>query len=285
MASAELYRYVAEPGIARMKNWRVELALTAVLSAGLSAGRVSAQTVSPADAQALQSQGKLAEATQAWRSIVGQHPNDSRAYASLGVVLSRQQKYQEAASAYRRALQLNPKLPGLQLNLGLAEFKQGQFRAAVMPFRAALASDPKNSQALTLVGLSYYGSQQFAEASKYLKMAAATDAANTELRRVLAQSCLWAKDYSCALDEFSQILQTDPDSAGAHILSGEALDGLGRTPEAIEEFQVAAKISPREQRNAHHVSPSRRCAQKVRSHRALWHSVHRNQVVPALASH
>ena len=48
------------------------------------------------------------------------------------------------------------------------------------------------------------------------------------------------------MDEFRQILQKDPDSAAAHILAGEALDGLERTPEAIAEFQAAAKVSPRE---------------------------------------
>ncbi len=63
---------------------------------------------------------------------------------------------------------------------------------------------------------------------------------------MLAQSCLWSKDYACAQEEFRQILQTDPESASAHILSGEALDGLGKTSEAIEEFRLAAKIAPRE---------------------------------------
>ena len=48
------------------------------------------------------------------------------------------------------------------------------------------------------------------------------------------------------MDEFKQILQQIPDSAAAHMLSGEALDGLGRTPEAIAEFETAEKISPQE---------------------------------------
>ena len=63
---------------------------------------------------------------------------------------------------------------------------------------------------------------------------------------MLAQSCLWAKKYSCALDQFRQILEQNPDSAAAHVLTGEALDGLGRTPEAIVEFQAAAKAAPAE---------------------------------------
>jgi tetratricopeptide (TPR) repeat protein len=43
------------------------------------------------------------------------------------------------------------------------------------------------------------------------------------------------------LDEFHQLLQQNPDSGTAHILLGEALDGLGRTPDAIAEFQAAEK--------------------------------------------
>ena len=42
------------------------------------------------------------------------------------------------------------------------------------------------------------------------------------------------------------MLQLNPDSAPTHVLMGEALDGLGRTQEAITEFESAAKISPNE---------------------------------------
>src|SRR5256885_14865277 len=164
----------------------------------------------------------------------------------MGRIFNKEKKYPEAASAYKKALALDPKLPGVQLNLGLAEFKQGRFEAAVAPLSTALAVDPNNMQARTLLGLSYYGTKRFAEASKHLELAANSDPANTELRQVLAQSCLWAKKYSCALDQFRQILEQNPDSAAAHVLTGEALDGLGRTPEAIVEFQSAVKAAPRE---------------------------------------
>jgi tetratricopeptide (TPR) repeat protein len=101
-------------------------------------------------------------------------------------------------------------------------------------------------QARTLLGLSCYGARRFAEAVEHLKFAAKSDPGNTELHQVLAQSCLWAKQYSCALDEFREILEQNPDSSAAHVLTGEALDGLGKTPDAIAEFQAAAKVAPRE---------------------------------------
>ena len=198
------------------------------------------------EAIALEQQGKLAEATEAWRAVIKQHPQDAGAYASLGVVLSRQQRYPEAAAAYKKALALNPKLPGIPLNLGLAEFKQGKFHAAIQPLTAAVAANPKDPQPRTLLGISYYGDKQFAKAAENLRLAAQADPANTELQQMLAQSCLWARQYQCALDGFREIVRTQPDSASAHILMGEALDGTGKTPEAIVEFQKAAQASPRE---------------------------------------
>jgi tetratricopeptide (TPR) repeat protein len=206
----------------------------------------NAQAPTPAAAQALEQQGNFAEAEKIWRQVTQANPQDAAAFASLGLVLSRQGKFAQAVPAYKKALALNPQLPAIHLNWGLAEFKQQHFAAAIAPLRAALTADPQNLQVLTLLGLSCYGAKQFAEAAKYLELPAKSDPKNIELHQVLAQSCLSAKQYDCALAEFRQILEQNPDSAAAHMLSGEALDGLGRTVEAIPEFEAAAKAAPRE---------------------------------------
>jgi tetratricopeptide (TPR) repeat protein len=239
--------------LAFMKRRAAGLVVVPVLPAVLpalflvlfSVGAVS-QGASPADAIALEQQGRLPEAAQAWKAVTQQDPKDAQAFARLGGVLSKQEKYPEAASAYRKALALDSKLPGVELNLGLAEFKQGHFKAAAPAFRLALTADPTSDQARTLLGMSYYGAEKFAEAVEYLQPAAKSDPGNLELRRLLAQSCLWAKNYSCAFDEFRQVLERNPHSAPAHMLYAEALDGLGKTPEAIAEFQAAAQAAPRE---------------------------------------
>jgi tetratricopeptide (TPR) repeat protein len=222
------------------------LATTFFATTPVSAGFAAVPAQTPAEAIALQQKGDLPRAAQAWRAVTLRHPDDAAAFASLGVVLSKQQKYPEAATVYRKALALDPKLPGVELNLGLAEFKQGHFRSAESPLRRALQADPPNPQAQTLLGMSYYSMGRFAEAEKYLGAAAKSDSGNLELQRVLAQSCLWARDFQCAQEEFHSMLEKNPDSAQAHILFGEALDGLGRTEEAIAEFEAAAKLSPRE---------------------------------------
>ncbi len=97
-----------------------------------------------------------------------------------------------------------------------------------------------------MLGMSFYGARRFREAITYLHPLVDADPDNTELRQVLAQSCLSAKNYACAEEQFRKIVERNPDSASAHILTGEALDGLKRTDEAIAEFQKAVQLSPQE---------------------------------------
>ena len=63
---------------------------------------------------------------------------------------------------------------------------------------------------------------------------------------MLAQSCLWAKKYDCALEEFRQIRAARSRFGRRSHAQGRGLDGLARTPEAIVEFEAAVKIAPRE---------------------------------------
>lgn len=218
----------------------------ALLLLGLFASMGASAFARDQGAASTDSPESLAQAERRWRAAVQKDPRDATAFATLGVVFSREGKYEDAVGAYQKALALNPSLPGLQLNLGLAHFKHGNFPAAIGPFRAALAAEPQSVQARTLLGLSYYGAKKFADAATQLAEVTTSDPGNLELRRVLAQSCLWAKKYDCALEQFRQIQTQDPNSAAAHMLSGEALDGLARTPEAITEFEAALKIAPRE---------------------------------------
>ena len=232
-----------EDGIANMQYWK----LTAIILSFLFAIPAFGQTGTPEEAMALEKQGKLEEAVKVWRTVIQQNPRHAAAYASLGVILSKLQKFDEAAIAYKKALALNPNLPpGIQLNLGLAEFKQGHFKSAIAPFSIVLAADPQNQQARILLGFCFYGAMQYAEAVKYLEPSSKLDPANMELHKVLAQSCLWAKNRACAENEFRLILKQDPNSAAAHIFLGQALDQVGRTSEALSEFQEAAQIAPHE---------------------------------------
>jgi len=133
----------------------------------------------------------------------------------------------------------------VQINLGLAEFKQGQFQAAIAPFSAVLAADSGNSQARTLLGLSYYGAKQLPMQLNILSclQGPAGQCGTSSCPRA---ELFVARQYTCALEEFRQMVQKDPGSPTVHVLLGQALDGLERTPEAITEFQTAIQAAPKD---------------------------------------
>jgi tetratricopeptide (TPR) repeat protein len=198
---------------------------------------------------AMEQAGKVAEAESTWRTLLKSQPNDSEAYAHLGLLEAHQEHYKEAIAFYRKALRLNPKIPNLRLNLGLSLFKAGEFESAIQTFEPLLKSEPKSSpgalRLVTLTGLAHYELGHYSASIPFLKEAAAGDAGNVSLRMKLAESCLLSKQYQCVLDVYHEILTLNPESAEAHMLAGEAYDELKNDEGAVTEFQAAAKADPK----------------------------------------
>jgi tetratricopeptide (TPR) repeat protein len=213
-----------------MVVWRKLLAAGALCACG---GLAIAQASGTQRALDFEQQGQWKEAESAWRQVLEQNPRDATACGHLGLVLAREQDYPGAVDAYRQALRLNPKMQGLQLDLALALFKEGQLKDAIPPLKIAAAAAPGSPQPRILLGMSYYGTGQFAEAIPYLRFAVDKSPDNEELLGVLAQSCLYAKQYACTLKEYKRILTVNPNAAQAYMLAGEALDGMKQTNQAI----------------------------------------------------
>jgi tetratricopeptide (TPR) repeat protein len=202
----------------------------------------------------LEREGKVAEAEAEWRALLAGQPNDSEAYAHLGLLEAHEEHYKAAIVLYRKALRLNPNVVGLRLNLGLSLFKAGELQPAIDVFEPLLKSTPKSSpEALrleTLIGLAHYGLGDYAASVPYLKEAAAGDPQSISLRMTLAEGCLLSKQYQCVLDVYHEILTLNPESAEAHVLAGEAYDELKNDERAIAEFKAAIDVDPKTP-NAH----------------------------------
>ena len=207
-----------------------------------------------ATALALEQQGKLEQAEDAWRAYAKAYPSNPEPYAHMGLMESRQEHYKEAVPLYRKALAMNPTVPGLRLNLALALFKSGQLKEAVPEFEKLLKSAPPNSaeqQRYTiLLGMAHYGLAQYSEATPYLKTASASDPQNLTLRLALAHSCLWTKQLQCVMDVYHEILSLNAESAEADMIAGEALDEMKDNEGSTKMFRAAVAANPKEP-NAH----------------------------------
>ena len=236
--------------VLRRANWAAvgALGMGMAMAAGQqgSAGPRSASAAETQQALALEQQGQWKDAETAWRRVIEENPRNAAACGQLGIVLAHEQDYPGAEAAYRQALRLDPGLRGLQLDLGLALFKQGKLEEAIAPLKAASRAAPAEAQPRILLGMSYYGLAKFADAVPYLQFAVKKAPQNEGLRGVLAQACLYAKQYECVLEQYKVIVTANPNSAQADMLAGEADDGLNRPLDAIAEFEAAEKAAPQQ---------------------------------------
>lgn len=234
-----------------VRSYRSGISISILLAVSLYTSL--AQTAAELDPQreaalALEQQGKLPEAEEAWRGLLKAHPGNAEAYANLGLLEARQERYAEAVPLYRKAMALDPGMPGLRLNYGLSLFKSGAMKEASTVFLPLLKSLPPSSpdvlRVTTLIGLAQYGAGDYAGAVPYLKKATVADPQNLPFRLTLAQSCLWSKQYQCVLDVYHEIVTLNDQSAEADMLAGEALDEMKDKTGAVEQFRAAVKADP-----------------------------------------
>jgi tetratricopeptide (TPR) repeat protein len=190
-------------------------------------------------------------AARIYEQILRTYPNSFQALSNLGVADAQMGKYPQAAKAYGRALRLQPNSFPLLLNLGLAYFKAGDSRSAVKPLQHAVAVQPDSFQARSLLAMSYYSQKEFSPASREFEKLIAAQPDNSTLQYLLAESYLWSGQEQQMLDFFRHVLERSPNSVTVHMLMGEADDGLGRTDEAIKEFEAAAAALAPQQPNVH----------------------------------
>jgi tetratricopeptide (TPR) repeat protein len=207
-----------------------------------------------ATALQLEENGQIVEAEAAWHAVLRTHPTDAEAYGHLGLLEARQEHYGAAVPLYRKALALNPAMPGVRLDLGLALFKSGSMKAAINTWtpllKGAAPSSPDTTRLNILMGMAHYGLGEYAAAVPYLRNVTAADPQNLPYRLMLAQSCMWSKQYQCVLETYHQILDLNAESAEADMLAGEALDQMQNHQGALEQFRAAVKADPKAP-NAH----------------------------------
>ncbi len=159
---------------------------------------------------ALENQGKLAEAGQHYRQALHYKPDYVLAHYNLGNMLARQGKLAEASERYRQALHFKPDYAPAHNNLGSALTQQGNLAEAIEHYRQALDITPGDAD------------------THYNLGSALTQQGN------LAE----------AIEHYRQALDITPGDADAHNHWGLALARQGKLAEAIEHYQQAVELRP-----------------------------------------
>ncbi|MBI4663873.1 MAG: tetratricopeptide repeat protein [Verrucomicrobia bacterium] len=187
---------------------------------------------------------ELERAEEAFANAIRLDSNCAQTHTNLGNVLQRKGRVEEAIQCFRAALRVDPGFAHALNNLAGALASQGQTVEAVATFEKALAAAPSVSEIHFNLGNLYLAEGKIDEAmarfSEALRLRPDYGDAMTGLARGFK-----AKGNRVAAEEqlrLSRRLQ--PGNPKTLLEFGNFLRESGRTPEALDCFEKAARLDP-----------------------------------------
>ncbi len=220
---------------------------------------------------------KPLHAIQILRKIISTNPKCADAYLKLAEIYIGLSKYEaaeslltEAISKIRDDYKLAYALGGLYYNLGEFEralpllrmlnssrnpsvhlalatifLEQDEFAEAVAEVKRVLRTDAKHPDANGILGRIYLKQKNFPNAIKYLQREVALNESSVESRLDLATAFYLLGDLHAALEEFTLLIDTDPDFFPGWLMCGKILLELGKPDESEFYLQRALNLNPR----------------------------------------
>jgi tetratricopeptide (TPR) repeat protein len=187
-------------------------------------------------ARSLDRVGRSDEAIEAYARLLEIAPDFAQAHTELGVILGERGLWNEAAAAHQRATELEPTDAGAFYNLGVALRANGRVEAAAAAYEEAIRLKPDLWEAYDNLAESLGSLRRWDEAIGWLDRAIEGrprdgKAATSFLNRSIA---LRARgDLGAALEAARTALDLAKDSGEAHAMEGTILTDLGQWTEAI----------------------------------------------------
>ncbi len=195
-------------------------------------------------ARFLQDAGDFKAAEEQWRKLIELLPHSDQGYYGLANALDAQGRSAEAIRVFRESLRRRPGSIEARNGLGLALAGSGDTKAAVEEFQHALRTKPDFAEARVNLGQTLAQQGRLDEAVKeyteVLRVNSNSVAAHINLGKVLTgqgQPAAAAAHYRAAL-------RVRPDNAIAHFNLGNALSALGDA-ESAQHFAAAVKFDPK----------------------------------------
>jgi Tfp pilus assembly protein PilF len=172
--------------------------------------------------------------------------NNWIAEGNLGAYLMTQpDRRGDAVDHLRAALRIHPAEPEANNNLGLILAQAGLCQEAIPHFQAALRTRPGFPKALNNLATCYMTSGRYAEAVPYLQAALQSAPQSPDIRLNLGMTLANIPGREAeAAAEYQAALRVNPNLFSAHYAYGLLLAKLGRTAEAISQFEAANLIQP-----------------------------------------
>jgi len=185
--------------------------------------------------------GNFDQAVAAYASVTRLQPGFAEAYFNLGLAQEQAGKLDEGRTALKEAIRLKPSLRGAHLFLGTIAYKENNFKEAVDDFLAETRLDPRSAKAFMWLGISHLAQDDPHGAIVPLDKAYALDPSDADILYHRGRAYLLV-----ANDSYSTMYKLNHDSMRVHQVLAEAYAQAYRNQEAINEFELAVKMAPRQ---------------------------------------
>ena len=206
--------------------------------------------------------GNLVDALQDYDQAIDRNPRYAAAYISRGPVLAEKENYEAALNDYQTAIQLtyeqSPDLPIVYYNLGNAYKILGEDEKALESYSHAVCLNPNYVYAYTAQGLVYAKLENYPQTiecfSRVIQLQQENIGESPGLSRLelknedafyhRGEAYFYQGDYVEAIEDFTQVIQLNPEIVSAYEYRGMAHCYFGNNPEALEDFAHVAELEP-----------------------------------------
>lgn len=186
------------------------------------------------------------------------NPRDSGALYLLARAYLETRQFNQAFESFRRLEALDPDSPWLHVLEGQADDGVGAYEKAISEFERARAQLPGDSTVRFSLGFLYWKVHHYADAEAELEEALRLDPDFRQAKYYLADTYLAEQQPARAQPLLSSLSETQPRDARVWLDLGKALDKLDRGREAVEAYQTAIRLDPKQPEAHYHLAQSYR---------------------------
>jgi tetratricopeptide (TPR) repeat protein len=186
--------------------------------------------------------GRLGEADDLARAILGVRPDYFDALHLIAVINARQRRFDEALANYDRALAVQRDHAEALCNRGVTLHELRRFDEALASYDRAVAMQPDYAEALNNRGITLHELKRFAEALASYDRALALQPDQAEAFSNRGNALRQLKRFDEALASYDQAIALRPDYCDALNNRGVTLHELKRFPEALASYDRALEV-------------------------------------------
>lgn len=196
------------------------------------------------EGNALEEQGRTAEAMARYDAAVQADPRCARAHLNRGNVLLAGGQIDEAHSAYQLALACDPRYAAAHFNLGNLHSRAGEYEQALHNYQVAIGITPEFADAFVAMGNALDKLGRTSEAKQSYERALAINPGYAEVHLNLGLLALTEGQREQAVESLLRAIEMRPDYAAAHYTLGTLLTGLTNLDAVEASLRRAFSIAP-----------------------------------------